>query len=457
MPYNPRFALEGIGNHRGVTHELQARAAPFCRMNGLRVDAWNYPDPGRRHQSGAEPVWCPATACGLAEESVMEYTEPSYKVPVKSWLPIEEIEDSAMQQIRNAALHPEVVEHIAVMPDCHVGYGIPVGSIFVTEASVVPNAVGVDIGCGVAAYPTNLAFDSGKMDRDYWRNWAGHVQRNIPHGFNQFKVTQEMGVLNRALKARKLQTLLAGKAPLQLGTLGGGNHFLETGVDESGNLWLLVHSGSRHTGLRIAGHYHDLAVAIKCARSLDTVDQLASLPIDDTVGQDYLHDMTWAADYARESRARMMRCLADALDVDFHTEAVIDTPHNRAWIDGDRVIHRKGATLASSGSLAVIPGSMGSASFIVRGKGNSESFESCSHGAGRRMSRKAAKTGITESAFAESLEGTYTRPSIHYIDEAPGAYKDIETVISRQSDLIDIVHRLRPIITVKGDSRARED
>jgi len=387
----------------------------------------------------------------------MEFIEESFRIPVKTWLPIEEIEDGAMQQIRNAATHPEAVEHIALMPDCHVGFGIPVGSVFVTDRSVVPNAVGVDIGCGVAAFRTDRSSSVVLMNRLFWRNWVGQIQRNIPHGFSQFQTAQNLGVLDRPLRARSLQQLVKAKAAFQLGTLGGGNHFLEAGADEDGMIWLLVHSGSRNTGLRIAGHYHDKAVGMKPRRGLDTVDDLATLPIDDASGQDYLEDMEWAADFARESRLRMLRVMAEALKVDFAPESVIDTPHNRAWVDNGRVVHRKGATLAVRDSLAVIPGSMGAASFIVRGKGNAASFESCSHGAGRLMSRTKAKSEIPEADFAKSLEGTFTKASISYLDEAPAAYKDIETVISRQVDLIEVVRRLRPIVTVKGDSKARED
>jgi tRNA-splicing ligase RtcB (3'-phosphate/5'-hydroxy nucleic acid ligase) len=224
---------------------------------------------------------------------------------------------------------------------------------------------------------------------------------------------------------------------------------------------LLVHSGSRHTGLRIANHYHKKAVALKRPRGLQTADDLASLPVDDQIGQDYLHDMAWAASFAETSRERMIEAMTNAIEIDFVPERLIDVPHNYAWIEkeqgGVRIVHRKGATPATEGASGVIPGSMGTASYIVKGLGNQESFQSCSHGAGRLMSRRAAKEQISEALFASSLAETFSTPSRAYIDEAPGAYKDIDRVIERQKDLIDIHFRLRPVITIKGDSRAKED
>ena len=271
-------------------------------------------------------------------------------------------------------------------------------------------------------------------------------------------------------RATELQKIAREKGEAQLGTLGGGNHFLEAQVDEESNIWFMVHSGSRHTGLRIANEYHRQAVESSATRGLDVGKDLSSLPIDDASGQNYLHDMTWATDFALESRLRMVRGLAEnfarmierlGMDFDPATVEVLNIHHNFAAIERhagrDLVIHRKGATSAESGQIGIIPGSMGSPSYIVRGKGNELSFNSCSHGAGRKLGRKRAKETITNSEFEKSLQGTFSKPSMSYVDEAPGAYKDIEKVISRQLDLVDIVHTLRPIITVKGDSRAKDD
>ncbi len=398
-------------------------------------------------------------------------TSPEFNAEIRTWLPVEEIEAGAMEQLQNAAKHPEVGPAIAVMPDCHVGFGITIGCVFPTIDSVLPNAVGVDIGCGMCAVDTGIHYDRERMDRTFWRQWAGQIARDIPTGFSWHKRPQELGALDRPLRAGELQQLVKGKAAVQLGTLGGGNHFLEAQSDEEGRIWLMVHSGSRHTGLRIAGHYHKLAIETSRKRALAAGDDLASLPLDDETGQDYLEDMTWATDFALESRKRMIARMHEALlkqltaddfsGIDATAGLFINIHHNFATIEEHGglllMVHRKGATSAYEGQLGIIPGSMGSASYIVRGIGNEASLKSCSHGAGRRMGRKAAQTAITHAEFAASLAGTYSRPSMSYVDEAPGAYKDIEAVIGRQADLVEVAHTLHPIMTFKGDSKARED
>jgi len=397
------------------------------------------------------------------------------RVPIKTWLPVAEIEPGALEQLTHAASHPEVALGVAAMPDTHVGFGVSIGCVFPTANAVLPNAVGVDIGCGMCAIDTGIALDRERMDKGFWRAWSGQVNRSIPTGFGVHKTPQDLGELDRPLRARALQPLVREKAALQLGTLGGGNHFLEAQVDERGHIWLMVHSGSRHTGLRIADHYNRLAIESSEARNLATDKDLASLPLDDQTGQDYLADMQWATDFALASRTRMVNAMLDQLHHVLATHRIavdagerppapmINIHHNFASLEehaGQEVmVHRKGATSAFAGQTGIIPGSMGARSFIVRGKGNPESLMSCSHGAGRRMSRNVARKTIDTNAFSASLTaaGTFTKASQGYLDEAPAAYKDIETVIARQADLIEIVHTLTPIITVKGDSRARED
>jgi tRNA-splicing ligase RtcB len=408
------------------------------------------------------------------EKDVMETTiqNVGMRVPLKIWLPLEEIESAALQQLENAASHPEAAVAIAAMPDTHVGYGVSIGCVMPTVNAVLPNAVGVDIGCGMCAMNTGIRLDRERMDKTFWRSWAGQVSRDVPTGFTWHRSPQKLGDLDRKLRASSLQRLIREKAAVQLGTLGGGNHFLEAQVDDDGSIWLMVHSGSRNTGLRIANHYNGLAVTTTERRKLAVGKDLASLPLDDQLGQDYLHDMQWATDFALASRKQMLdrmflalRNAIDRWDVGQEDtpeeEDLINIHHNFANLeehDGQQVmVHRKGATSAFAGQLGIIPGSMGSNSYIVRGLGNEASLKSCSHGAGRRMGRNAARQAITEADFARSLEGTHSRPSIGYLDEAPGAYKDVEVVMGRQSDLVDIVHTLKPIITVKGDSKARED
>ncbi|MEJ7837169.1 MAG: RtcB family protein [Thermomicrobiales bacterium] len=400
--------------------------------------------------------------------TVLEF--PDAQAVVHSWLPEREIEPGAMEQIITAARHPEVGPVMAVMPDCHVGYGVTIGSVFPTVNTVLPNAVGVDIGCGMCALPTGIQFDPERMDRGFWRAWGGQVSRDVPTGFSWHKQQQELGDLERTLRAGPLQHLVRDRAAVQLGTLSGGNHFLEAQVDQDGQIWLMVHSGSRATGLKIAGFHNELAFANSSARGLAAGRDLASLPLNDELGQDYLHDMTWATDFALASRKQMMSSLLQALhrllpSVD-HTAGesltgMINIHHNFANLevhgDAELMVHRKGATSARDGEIGIIPGSMGSSSFIVRGRGNEASLQSCSHGAGRRMGRKQAKQRISEAEFVASLAGTFSKASKSYIDEAPGAYKSIDEVVGRQLDLIEVLHVLRPLMTVKGDSGAKED
>ena len=396
---------------------------------------------------------------------------PDTRATVKSWLPASEIEAGALRQIENAARHPEVAGTVAIMPDCHVGYGVTIGSVVPTIDAVLPNAVGVDIGCGICALDTGITLDRDRMDKAFWRAWAGNVSRSVPTGFNWHKTAQNLGELDRPLRAGKLQHLVRERAAVQLGTLGGGNHFLEAQVDERGTIWLMVHSGSRNTGLQIANHYNRLAIGQTEKRGLAVPTDLASLLLDDQVGQDYLSDMAWATDFALANRSQMVERLHDALLQQLERASMtvsgaeaapmINIHHNFANLEtheGQKVmVHRKGATSADEGQLGIIPGSMGSPSYIVRGLGNEHSLKSCSHGAGRRMGRNVARKTITEAEFAASLDGTHSKASASYIDEAPAAYKPIDVVIARQADLVDIVHTLQPIITIKGDSRARED
>ncbi len=388
-----------------------------------------------------------------------------FLVPVKTWMPPDEIEDGAMVQIENAARHPDVAAHIAVMPDVHQGYGVTIGTVFPTRNVVIPNAVGVDIGCGMCAIETGVKYDRERMDKAFWRHWSGQVSRNVPTGFNTHRNRQSLGKLDRPLRAEVLQPLVGAKGAVQVGTLGGGNHFLEAQVDEAGVIWFMVHSGSRHTGLRIAGHYNQLAKDITARHGRLTTDDLPFLPLDDQVGQDYMDDADWATDFALESRKRMLAQMLVAFEKDLPpggpTGEMINIHHNFARVethdDQEVVVHRKGATSAAEHELGIIPGSMGTPSYIVRGKGNPESLASCSHGAGRTMGRNAARKAISEADFQLSVANTFSKASLKYVDESPGAYKNIDIVIGRQHDLVEIVHRLTPIITLKGDSKARED
>lgn len=402
------------------------------------------------------------------EQGPFEIKRKENRVPVLSWLPEHEIEQGALRQIENAARHPNVDAHIAIMPDVHQGFGVTIGSVFPTSGAVVPNAVGVDIGCGMTAIQTELRYDASTMGREFWRAWAGRVQREVPVGFSVHKhrILDDLGSMATPLRATELNPVMRDKAPVQLGTLGGGNHFMEAQVDQHGIIWLMVHSGSRHTGLRIANHYHKVAVEIDKRRGRPTDDGLSALPLDEQVGQDYVQDHHWARTFARQSRRHMIERMKDALEAMKHgteTMRFIDCAHNYATLEehgGVQVmVHRKGATSAQLGEEGIIPGTMGSKSYIVQGKGNEGSLNSCSHGAGRKMGRKVAKETITQKQFNAAMErsGSYTKVSMSHIDESPLVYKDVTEIIARQKDLIDILFTLSPLITIKGDSKARDD
>jgi len=379
------------------------------------------------------------------------------KCPVNLFLPIEEIGSKGIEQIKASASHDEVGPLIAILPDCHVGYGVTIGSVFPTQDAIIPNAVGVDIGCGMIAVNTGIPYNPEIMNREFWRSFQGKVKRSVPVGFNSHSQAKDLDKLDIKLRAKDLQDVMEQKAPLQLGTLGGGNHFLEASYDETGDIWMMVHSGSRHTGLRIAGHYHKLAIESKNKRGLRTHDDLASLKLSEEEGQNYLHDMQWGIDFAQKSREIMVNEMVQAFDPDADPILTINIPHNYAAIediDGDPfVVHRKGSTSAKLREWGIIPGSMGSNSYIVWGKGNPDSIQSCSHGAGRKMGRGEAKRTFDTNRFAKDIEHTFSVPSEKYLDESPACYKDISDVIERQFDCIDIMHILTPLITIKGGGR----
>ena len=242
------------------------------------------------------------------------------------------------------------------------------------------------------------------------------------------------------------------------GTLGGGNHFLEAQRDEHGNVWIMVHSGSRNIGLRLAGHYDRRARELNAQWKSEAPQSLNWLPTDSEDGRDYLADMQWAVQYALFNRKEMLRSALGALELEFEEERMLNLPHNFAAMENhfgrNVLVHRKGATAARAGQPGIIPGSMGTASYIVEGLGNPDSFHSCSHGAGRAMSRTQAKREFSAEDMATSLSGTFTQADSGCIDETPQAYKDIDEVMARQQDLVKVVHRLSPVITLKSSDNA---
>lgn len=386
----------------------------------------------------------------------------------KIWVKdLSQIDSATLDQIKLMLELPHLFGHMAIMPDAHLGKGAVIGAVVATKGVVVPNIVGVDIGCGVSAFCTGLEFDKEKMGEKFWLDFKTRVSRLVPTGFNFYKIKQDLGPLNIKLRASKLQVFVQDKASYQMGTLGGGNHFMEAQVDENNILWLMVHSGSRHTGLQIATYYNTLARDLNEKAHLKTPPNLNFLNLEDESGQNYLADMRWAIDFALENRWRMLEEMVSAFENTYQNfysifltltkvkETGLNIHHNFASLEehfGEKVVvHRKGATQAFKDQIGIIPGSMGTPTYIVKGKGNPESFKSCSHGAGRRMSRTQAKREIDNVTFYESLKHTFTKASSKLLDEAPEAYKNIDEVLENQKDLIEIVHKLEPLISIKGE------
>jgi tRNA-splicing ligase RtcB (3'-phosphate/5'-hydroxy nucleic acid ligase) len=376
------------------------------------------------------------------------------KKPIKLWL--DDIEEGALQQARNLANLPFTYRWVAIMPDSHQGYGMPIGGVLATTGVVIPNAVGVDIGCGMCAVKTSLK----TIDRESLKAIMSGIRRRVPLGFDHHKQKQDWEGFDRAPDLPIIQQQL-NASRYQLGTLGGGNHFMEIQHGSDEHVWLMVHSGSRNFGLKIATEYHKQAQRLCELWHVDLPDKdLAYLPIETREATEYLDAMNFALEFAKASRYAMLEAMKASVqevmgDVEF--DETINIHHNyAAWehhYGHDVIVHRKGATSARKSQIGIIPGSQGAKSYIVRGKGNPESFMSCSHGAGRKMGRKQAQREL-------SLEGEKKRLDdqgiIHAIrgkkdlDEAAGAYKDIGEVMENQSDLVDIVVELAPLAVIKG-------
>ncbi|MFH0785029.1 MAG: RtcB family protein [Pseudomonadota bacterium] len=386
--------------------------------------------------------------------------------PIKLWL--NDIEDQALAQARNLANLPFTYKHVAIMPDAHPGYGMPIGGVLATENAVIPNAVGVDIGCGMCAVRTSLK----EIDQDDLKKILGSKKSNrgvravIPVGFDHQKNAQDQDLMpdlkdvEKVKESKVVQLFQAGQK--QLGTLGGGNHFIEIQHGSDGYIWLMIHSGSRNIGLKIAGHYNQLAVRMneKWKSRVPSKWELAFLPLDSSKGWDYLAEMQFCVDFALANRKLMMERVKEAVvevipDVEF--APLINVAHNYAAMENhfgkNVMVHRKGATRARHGEYGIIPGSQGSMSFIVLGKGNPESFSSCSHGAGRILGRKQAQRVLDlkeQQRILDDLGVLHELRGKGGLDEAPGAYKDITTVMANQTDLVDIEVKLRPLAVVKG-------
>lgn len=381
------------------------------------------------------------------------------RVPIKSWAPIESIEKSAIEQLINTANLPCIFKHMAVMPDVHYGIGATVGSVVATKGAVIPAAVGVDIGCGMMA--DKMPFKADRLP-DNLNGLFDSISKRVPVGQGSHKT-----MLNGARFALEGFYRLPGKLSsdidrvgCQLGTLGGGNHFIEVCLDTDNTVWVMLHSGSRGIGNQIGRHYIDVAKQLAETYMIQLEDpNLAYLADGTEQFNQYWRDLQWAQAYAMRNRELMMQqvmhSLAEAVGLPFITpEMSVNCHHNYAEREhhyGENVIvTRKGAVRARTEDYGIIPGSMGDRSFIVKGKGNVESFCSCSHGAGRRMSRGKAKEAFTVEDLEAQTAGVVCRKDAGVLDEIPGAYKPIDEVMANQEDLVEIVAELKQVLCVKG-------
>ena len=393
-------------------------------------------------------------------------------VPVYGWTEGVPMDDKAIDQLRNVAKMPFIHHHMAVMPDCHWGCGATVGSVIPTLGAIIPAAVGVDIGCGMMAVRTGI---TAADLPDNLHAIRCDIEAAVPHGrtdnggINDEGAHKEAIILPDAMKVR-LQNIVAKhpdlsraseRAPFHIGTLGTGNHFIELCLDEEQRLWIMLHSGSRGIGNKICTYFIERAKKEMQRWFINLPDMdLAYLPEGSVLFDDYVEALEWAQEFALLNRQHMMAQVVKILrgyftdKVGSVDEVAVNCHHNyvtREQHYGKNVwLTRKGAVQARKGTMGIIPGSMGAKSFIVRGKGNFESFNSCSHGAGRIMSRGEAIKSITIEQHEQDTSGVECKKDISVIDESPRAYKPIDAVMNAQDDLVEIVHTLKQIVCVKG-------
>ncbi len=402
------------------------------------------------------------------------------KIPIKLWL--DDIEDGALEQAKNMANLPFVFKHVAIMPDAHQGYGMPIGGVLATNNVIIPNAVGVDIGCGMCAVKTSLT----SIERSDLQAVVDLIKENIPVGFKHHQKPQDKELMmpesfwnysswleqpghclssdgNKSICGKEYHNALT-----QIGTLGGGNHFIEIQKGDDGHIWIMIHSGSRNVGLKVADYYNKLAIDWneRWFSQVEKSKQLAFLPMQTQEAKDYFIEMQYCVQFAYANRRLMMErikgCLAQVIpDTSYlifnGSELVINIAHNYARIENhfghNVIIHRKGATSAKNGEIGIIPGSQGTKSYIVMGLCNADSFNSCSHGAGRKMGRKQAQKQLNledEIGLMDSQGVIHGMKTVENLDEAAGAYKDIDIVMQNQSDLVKVLVELRPLAVIKG-------
>lgn len=382
------------------------------------------------------------------------------KIPLMLWL--DTLEEEALLQARHLANLPCAFHHVAIMADAHVGYGMPIGGVLATTGAIIPNGVGVDIGCGMQAVRTGLV----EMDLPVLKKILAALRDAVPLGFKHHNKPRPVEALPDPGDMDREMPVVAEEfesARRQVGTLGGGNHFIEIQRGSDQRIWLMVHSGSRNIGYKVAGHYNELAVRMAKKTGKETIPkewQLAVLPLAASEGQRYLREMEYCVAFARANRTEMMAALQEIVAGVTGCEqfdAPLDVAHNYAAREThffkEVWVHRKGATRAFAGEYGIIPGCQGSRSYIVRGLGNPQSFMSCSHGAGRVLGRKQAQRVLNLQEEREKLDKRHILHSLRHrndLEEAPGAYKDIGEVIANQKDLIEVAVELQPLAVLKG-------
>jgi tRNA-splicing ligase RtcB len=395
------------------------------------------------------------------------YDESRQRVPIKVWLEHKgQLEEECLQQALNLASLPFVYKWVALMPDAHSGYGMPIGGVIAAENVIIPNAVGVDIGCGVGFVETNISKE--QLSKEEYEDLVRRIMLRVPTGFRHHKKKQKSQVLDDAVNEgfERYQNELVSEIDrgyFQIGTLGGGNHFIELQEDEKGMLCMMVHSGSRNFGYKIARYYNNIAKKLsgKWEPHVPPKYDLAFLPVDVQQGKEYIEWMNLALDFARENRQIMMEVVKDELmdsvkHITFKNE--VNAHHNYAALEkhyGKNVwVHRKGAICVRKGMLGIVPGAMGSYSYIVEGLGNPESFYSCSHGAGRQLSRTAARREFSVESVIQDLKerdvilGKVKKRDV--AEEFRMAYKDIDFVIGQELDLVKPIKKLKTIAVIKG-------
>lgn len=373
------------------------------------------------------------------------------RIPIKSWAT--DLDEETLQQAENLSNLSFAYSHIALMADAHVGFGMPIGGVLASLGVIIPNAVGVDIGCGIIAAKTDIK----EIDIRSIKKIVDQAHKRIPLGFNNHKTPRKWEGFNNPPNSKIVMEELDA-ARYQLGTLGGGNHFLSIEKGSDGHIWLMVHSGSRNFGYKIAEYYNNLAINLNEKIKLVPPKQdLAGLYMDSNEGKEYFEAMNYALKFAAENRRQLLEQFYSIFSLETKSQKIlkeVSIHHNYASIEEhfgkEVIVHRKGAIRAEKGELGIIPGSMGTPSYIVEGLGNPESFRSCSHGAGRVMSRRQANKTITKEMADKSMGDIVHKGWRKDFSEAPMAYKDIEEVMDNQKDLVQRVIKLTPLGVVKG-------